>query len=84
MTATLKVVPVAGVRVGINPASVRKELDGRTNFCFSPRIVCTESGTWQVKWTAKIGSSKDRNTANDILTGTTRVVCRRNAKWYDG
>lgn len=76
VTVTLKAVPVGGVKVAITPADITEELNKPTNFCFSSTIICAKSGTWPIKWTAKIGSSKVGNTAKHVLTGITHVVCR--------
>lgn len=78
VTVTLTAVPAAGVKVGIHPAHITKEVNRQlTNFCFSLRILCAKSGTWPVKWAAKINSSKESKNANDVQTVTTRVVCRK-------
>ncbi len=76
VTITLTAIPAAGVRVGIHPANITKDVDRHTNFCFSSKIVCAKSGMWPVKWSAKISSSNGSCTESDILTGITTVVCR--------
>ncbi len=76
VTITLKAVPVSGVKVAITPADVTEELNKSTNFCFSSTIICTKSGTWPIKWTAKIGSSKVGNNAKNVLTAITHLDCR--------
>ncbi len=76
VTVTLKAVPVGGIKVAITPADITDELNKPTNFCFSSTIICAKSGTWPIRWTAKIGSSKVGNTSKHVLTGITHVVCR--------
>ena len=74
-TVKLSDVPGSGVKVSLTTSSITKELEGTTTFYFSPRIVCTQKGTWPVKWTAKISSIKDSILTNDVRTGTTTVIC---------
>ena len=46
-------------------------------FRFETEIVCTKRGTWPITWTARINSSTNSNTANDVLKRTTKVTCSR-------
>jgi len=77
-TVTLTAAPGAGVSVGINPASITKEMDeyGVTVFQVRADIACRQAGTLAINWTAKISSAQNSNPANDVATDTTKVVCR--------
>ena len=67
-----------GVRVRIEKARLTKEVKAseQKKFAFRPTITCTKKGTWPVTWTATIKAAQDSDPANNILTGTTQVICK--------
>jgi hypothetical protein len=84
-TVTLTASYSPGIGIRISPASLTREIEaGHTNkFAFGSRITCVRSGVWPVTWTAKVSAARNSNPANDIITGTTQVVCAAGGDEHD-
>ncbi len=73
----------AGVMVTIEPASITQPIEPSvegeieaTRFGFKATIVCVQEGAWAVNWTATISAAQNSNPANDVLMGTSQVICK--------
>jgi hypothetical protein len=78
-TVTLAAAPLESVTVAIDPASMSRTIEpggGKTRFAFRASFRCNAVGTWMVEWTARIEASENREAIDDLLSGSTLVVCR--------
>ena len=84
--ATVTLTASASEGVGVRIDENRRSKDLRAidtdpkRFKFETKITCTKPGTWPVTWTARINSSKNSDTANDVLIRTTQVTCSRDGE----
>jgi hypothetical protein len=69
-----------GLSVVIDPDHVTQTIspnDGEFPlFKFYPEVTCLAEGSFSILWTAEIDAPENRESAGDVLTGTTVVNCR--------
>jgi hypothetical protein len=77
-TVTLSGVGSENVGVAVEPMSVTQPIEPglwETKFSFSVFVSCKAAGAGNVDWTATISAPGNDDSTNDVLTGTTSVIC---------
>jgi hypothetical protein len=69
----------SNIGVVVEPGSVTQQValgNPVTQFGFIIYVSCNVAGTGTVDWAATISASVNNDPSNDVLTGTTSVICR--------
>ncbi|MDH4232706.1 MAG: choice-of-anchor D domain-containing protein, partial [Nitrospirota bacterium] len=84
-TVVLTAAAAEGVSVRIDDASESEKMDAdqQKKFDYEVKILCTKRGTWPITWAANISAAPNSEPSNDILTGTTQVVCSGDSREED-